>query len=168
MASTTTLTLGQFLADYGAENGYEYWFGEPVRKGMGTKSHSILARVLESLLRACGYDAITEVDLCVDPEWRPRPDVMADLATIERPYPTRPFGIVAEILSPDDRMSRVLAKCRNYVRVGIPRIFLLDPETRAIWEWDRSTSNLERIEELRLDIGTLTAATIWREFDSQR
>ncbi len=41
-------------------------------------------------------------------------DVIASRETIPGQYPTQAVEIVAEILSYDDAMSRVLAKCRLY------------------------------------------------------
>jgi len=35
-----------------------------------------------------GYAAGAELDLRIDPDWEPRPDVVASLA-IEEPYPTQ-------------------------------------------------------------------------------
>ena len=162
------ISLEEFMSEYGGENGYEYWFGEVVRKGMGTRKHSLLADVLKELLRENGYQAVSEVDLTIDPNWRPRADVMGSLEPLEDPYQSKPVPVVMEVLSPDDRMNRVFRKCRNYVRVGIPQIFVFDPEARDAWEWSRDTDNLERIQEVRLLSATvIPVTTIWQRFDAR-
>ncbi|MGA8025842.1 MAG: Uma2 family endonuclease, partial [Bryobacteraceae bacterium] len=74
-------------------------------------------------------------------------DVSASLK-IEQPYPTKPVDIVAEILSPDDAMTKVFDKCRNYARIGIPQMFVFDPESKTAWERSRETDNLERIHRV--------------------
>jgi Uma2 family endonuclease len=34
--------------------------------------------------------------------------------SVDQSYPTKPVDVVAEVLSPDDKMSRVFEKCRQY------------------------------------------------------
>jgi Uma2 family endonuclease len=167
-AGPQLITLQEFLDEYGAEDGYEYWFGEVVRKGMVTWKHALLARVLANILEQHGYKTGGEIDLVIDPNWRPRPDVLA-AHRIEHPYPTSPQSaeIVIEVLSPDDRMNRVFRKCRHYVRVGIPQIFVFDPESKDAWEWSRTTNNLERIETMQLGAITIAIDTVWKEFDAR-
>ncbi|MBV9303326.1 MAG: Uma2 family endonuclease [Acidobacteriaceae bacterium] len=165
-ATTTLLTLDQFNARYGNEHGYEYWFGEAVQKGMPTWLHGLLQLILGDLFHKLGYAAGSEIDLRIDPNWQPRPDVTAALE-IEQPYPTKPVDIVAEILS-DDPMTKVFEKCRNYARIGIPQIFVFDPGSRIAWEWNRETGNLERIRALRLRNGSaVDVSEIWAELDAR-
>jgi Uma2 family endonuclease len=164
-AGTSSLTLEQFHEQYAVENGWEYWFGEAVRKGMGTIPHGVLQALLCDLFRQCGYQSGTEIDLRIDPDWEPRPDVIAAVQLSGR-YPTRPVDIVAEVLSPDDGMAGVFKKCRQYARIGIPQIFVFDPEARDAWEWSRETDNLERALKLILRNGSVIAvADIWAELD---
>ncbi len=160
--ATPPLTLEQFNAQYANEHGYEYWFGEVVQKAMPTWLHGLLQLILREVFYKLGYISGSEIDLRIDPNWQPRPDVTAALE-IEQPYPTKPVDIVVEVLS-DDPMTKVFEKCRNYVRIGIPQIFVFDPESRTAWEWSRETDNLERIETLRLRNGsTLEISEIWLE-----
>jgi Uma2 family endonuclease len=161
-AATTLLTLQEFHEQYANEHGYEYWFGEAVQKGMPTWLHGALQLILGELFYRLGYATGSEIELRIDPNWQPRPDVIASLE-VQRPYPTRPVDIVAEILS-DDPMTRVYEKCRNYARIGIAQIFVFDPESRTAWEWSRETENLERVETLRLGNGsTIAVGEIWAE-----
>jgi Uma2 family endonuclease len=161
------LTLEQFNALYANEHGYEYWFGEVVQKGMPTWLHGLLQLILGDFFQRLGYASGSEIDLRIDPNWQPRPDVTAALE-IEEPYPTRPVDIVAEILSPDDPMAKVFEKCRNYARIGIPQIFVFDPESRSAWEWNRENDNLERTCLLRLRNGsTLAVNDIWAELEAR-
>jgi Uma2 family endonuclease len=163
--ATAQLTLRQFREQYANEPGYEYWFGELVRKSVPTWLHALIQKILCLHFDAAGYESAPELQLRIDPEWEPRPDVAASLV-IEQPYPTKPVDIVAEVLSPDDRMSRVFEKCRLYARAGIGQIYLFDPELRVAWEWSRETENLERIAEMRLANGkTISVQAIWEELD---
>lgn len=167
MASATTLlTLEEFNEHYGREHGYEYWFGEVVKKGMPTWLHGLMQAILAEFFYKLGYVSGSEVELRIDPNWQPRPDVTATLE-VEQPYPTKPVDIVAEVLS-DDPMTQVFEKCRNYARIGIPQIFVFDPQSRAAWQWSRGADNLERVQTLRLGNGSvLDVSEIWTELDGR-
>jgi Uma2 family endonuclease len=58
-------------------------------------------------------------------------------------------------------------KCRNYVRIGIPRIFLVDPESRNAWEWSVQTENIERISVFYLPEGNFAVDSVWEELDKE-
>jgi len=120
------LTLEQFHEQYGSESGWEFWFGEAVRKPVPTWYHGILQVLLGDLLFKAGYFAGAEINLRIDPNWEPRPDVLA-AREIEGKYPTKPVDLVIEILS-DDQMGMLLKKCEHYTRIGIPDIYVFDPE----------------------------------------
>lgn len=166
MATATLITLEEYHQKYEGESGYEYWFGEVVRKPMVTLAHGTLAVVLAQLFYESGYTSAAEVDLRIDPDWEPRPDVLAILHPGPGPYPTKPVDIVAEVLSPSDTVKMVFAKCRNYERVGVAQIFVFDPEERMAWQWSRDTDNLERVHELNLTNGkVISMHEVWSEFE---
>jgi len=163
-ATNPLLTLEQYHAQYAHENGWEYWFGEAVRKPVPTWLHAILQALLCDLIYKAGYFSGSELDLHIDPNWEPRPDVAAALE-LEQPYPTRPIDIAIEVLS-DDQMGMLLEKCGHYARIGIPQIFVFDPKGRRIWTWNAALDDLERVPNLALSNGiTITGDSIWEEFD---
>jgi len=167
--SSTLLTLEDFHTAYGNEHGYEYWFGEAVRKGLPTTLHGITQFILMLFFRASGYRAASEVELRIDPDWQPRPDVVISSSPLERPYPTRPESLnaVIEVLSEDDSILLLFKKCRNYVRIGIKLIFIVDPESRDAWEWSVETDNIERIQVIRLAGREFPLSAIWEELDKE-
>lgn len=115
------LTLEDFHHRYaGQKPYYEYWFGEAIQKTVGTRLHGVLQRIIAELLLCAGYKTSTELELRIDPQWEPVPDVAGSLKSIHGRYPTEPVDVVVEILSPGDPMSRLIEKCRNYIRIGIP------------------------------------------------
>jgi hypothetical protein len=121
---------------------------------------------LVELLRRLGYFRASELSLRIDPEREPRPDVAGAL-TVDGRYPTKPIDVAIEILS-DDQMTRLFEKCRQYVRIGIPQIFVFDTEARVVWEWSRKTGNFERIDTLVFGNGSsVEAAEIWMEFEGR-
>ncbi len=160
------LSLEEFRERYAEEKPYyEYWFGEAVQKSVPTWLHGLLQAIVTELLTRAGYRVAPELELRVVSDWQPKPDVAAALV-VEQPYPTKPIEVVAEILSPDDRMTRVFEKCRQYARIGTKKIFVLDPESKIAWEWNPQTVNLERISVMELPNGeSIALADVWNELD---
>lgn len=163
------LTTQEFREQYAGRKPYfEYWFGEAVQKSMPTWLHSVLQLVLGEFLKRAGYRSASELELRIDPNWQPVPDVVGVLRKMEGPYPTEPVDVVIEILSPEDRMTRVLEKCRQYARIGTQAVFWIDPESRAGWIWDRAAENLERVHSFHLPNGqTIQLADIFAELNKQ-
>jgi Uma2 family endonuclease len=58
-------------------------------------------------------------DLCVVAHRRPLPPILTEAPTV-----------CIEILSRDDRLHRVLRRADDYVRMGVPYIWLVDPQER--------------------------------------
>jgi Uma2 family endonuclease len=74
---------------------------------------------------------------------------------VESPYPTKPAFLCVEIASPEDRPGQLLAKCEDYHQWGVPHCWVIDPERRIAWIYDRDT------EWVKLDeSGTLVAGEI--------
>jgi len=160
------LSLDEFHARYDEEKPYfEYWDGEAVQKSMPTRLHSLIQKILVMLLDALGYEAGQEVTLKLVPAYEPIPDVIA-AETIGDPYPTEPFEVAIEILSPDDLFSRVLQKCLLYHQWGIQQIVVIDPKTRTIWSFDNGdlckTNTIARRGER-----TISAQELWAEVDKR-
>lgn len=54
---------------------------------------------------------------------------------IQKPYPSVPVHLCVEILSPDDRISEVFAKCEDYLEWGVETTWVVDPEAQRAWEY---------------------------------
>lgn len=161
------LTLDEFHKFYSEKRPYhEFWFGEAVQKSTPTWLHGVLQGILREFLRRTGYKTGSEVELRIDPNWEPVPDLIATRGNVEQPYPTSPVEIVVEILSPEDRMMQVLQKCSHYSRIGITKIFVLDPEGQQGWEWKAGC--LELTTGLKLTNGeVINLAEVWQELAKQ-
>ncbi len=158
------LTLHEFRERYAEEKPYyEYWFGEAVQKSVPTVLHVLLVKILLFALDQAGYESGPELELRIDESWQPKADVAA-WTEMDGPYPIKPVDVVVEVLSPEDRMHRVIAKCRQYERIGVQSIFVMDPETHDAWRW--KDENLERIQAMTLPNGNQIAiADLWAELD---
>ncbi len=163
---TQLLSLEEFRSRYGQQKPhFEYWFGEAIQKTTPTWLHAVLQRIIGEALRRAGYKSGTEVELRIDPQWEPVPDVIGTLKPIKN-YPTEPVEIVVEILSPDDKLVRVMKKCQQYERIGTERIFVLDPVDKLAWQW--KAGSLEAITQLLLPNGAAVALDeIWRQLEEQ-
>ena len=63
------------------------------------------------------------------------PDLIVDRNPIELPYPVKPVSLCVEILSPDDRLSAMFAKCEEYHAWGCPWCWVIDPVRQAAYEY---------------------------------
>ncbi len=161
------LSLEEFHANYGGEKPYyEYWNGDAIRKSMPTLLHGLIQAILLRLLNELGYASAAEVTLKLDPAYEPIPDVIAAEGAIGDPYPTSPFDVAIEILSPDDSFSRILRKCRLYEQWGIRQIVVVDPKERLVWHFENGAPQETDIVARRGD-AAISAQALWDEVDRQ-
>src|SRR5580704_17996483 len=81
-----------------------------------------------------GVEALAEVHVRLSPTKYLIPDVMA-APEIQSPYPTEPVLLCVEILSPEDRVGSILAKCEEYHAWGVPYCWVIDPEKQIGWQY---------------------------------
>ena len=74
---------------------------------------------------------------------------------VEDPYPVEPVHLCIEILSPEDRMSNIFAKCEDYHDWGVATTWIVDPESKQAWEYRRGLRPNEVVPD-----GSLTAEGI--------
>jgi Uma2 family endonuclease len=113
----------------------EYDEGILLERNVGEQPHGLIQTALASFLyerrKRFGIRVITaqriRIALC---KYRV-PDVCVFLQPVPRdPVPSTPPFIAVEILSPEDRMSRVRKKIDEYLAFGVPYVWLIDPERR--------------------------------------
>jgi len=157
---------GFFTRNGGEKPYFEFWDGEAIQKSLPTRLHSLIQKILVKLLDSLGYDSGQEITLKLDPNYQPVPDVIAAEGGIGDPYPTEPFELVIEILSPEDSFSRVLRKCHLYNQWGVRQVVVIDPKLRLIWSFEdgspRETDIIARRGER-----VILARELWGEVDGQ-
>jgi len=154
------LTFHEFQLKYGrGDRSYEYWYGDAVPKARPTWIHGLLQGILIRLLAELGYSAGAEVELRIDPDAHPKPDVIATSREVEQPYPTKAVAVVVEILSKDDPMPHLLEKCQAHGRWGFEYIYVLNPESKQLFRW--TGSGLQLSDSLI----AIPAAKIWEELE---
>jgi Uma2 family endonuclease len=125
------------------------WFelvrGEAIELPSPTKVHGFIcfsiSRILGNFIYERGQGYITCNDSGVilerDPDTVRGPDVAfyEDANTFEELHPKYgevPPRLAVEVLSPSDRLGKVMRKIMDYLRNGVELVWLIDPETRNV------------------------------------
>jgi Uma2 family endonuclease len=150
--SSTLVPLETYLhTSY--EPDVEYVDGELEDRNVGEFDHNMIQRAIlfwfYSHEAEWGIRAIQEQRTRVDATKVRLPDVsvFSRETPIEQVF-TRPQVIAIEVLSPEDRHSRMAEKVNNYIRFGIPNIWIIDSKTRE--GWDCSSGDWARREHFEV------------------
>ncbi len=83
-------------------------------------------------------------------------------ATVVRGKPdekilTKPPLLCIEILSPEDRLSRMNARIKEYLDFGVPVVWLVDPEEKKVWIYrqtgmEEASGTTVRVDGTELEI----------------
>ena len=113
----------------------DYVDGEVLERNLGEREHSYVQMALGSYFfarrKALGIEVYPEQRVQVKPRRYRVPDICVVLGgTKEKIFTTPPF-LCVEILSPEDRMSRVWERIHDYFEMGVPNVWVIDPENRV-------------------------------------
>jgi Uma2 family endonuclease len=114
----------------------EYVDGEIVERDMGEIPHGDVQTNLISLLRQMrkrlGIRVIAEIRIQISSRRYRVPDIAVwrsdDIGTS---IPTVPPFLIVEVLSPEDRMVRMLPKIQEYLSIGVEWIWIVDPQEQS-------------------------------------
>ena len=136
MPTATAIPVEEYLRTC-YEPDAEYVDGCLVERNVGEWSHSLLQGLITTSLGARGggrFRVFPELRIRVSNEPRYRiPDIC--VVPLSHPYErvlTRPPHLAIEILSPDDEVPDVLAKVGEYLEMGIPHVWFVDPYHRRV------------------------------------
>ena len=138
MSAKVLMDVGEYLRTSFDGPDCEYLDGEVVERNMGELPHGdvqfTLARLVWQASRPLGGRVVTEVRIRISPTRYRIPDVSVWFAhDIGEGVPTKPPFLAIEILSPEDRMTRVQPKIAEYLSIGVEWIWVVDPmEKNAI------------------------------------
>jgi len=119
----------------------EYIDGELFQKALGTNDHARLqfriARLLYRYEEAGLCQIATEQSLRVREGAVLIPDVcLLRPDNDERGVVSRPALLCIEVLSPSDRFTYTVRKCKEYLRWGVPACWIFDPIEKEAWIYD--------------------------------
>ena len=141
MATGALVPLEEYLSTtYEAD--CEYVDGEILERNMGEIDHAALQTVLVFWLftqrKQFGIHIFTEIRTQVGGTRFRIPDIAVTLEKGKgRILKTPPF-LCIEILSPEDRVSRMEEKIDDYLNFGVPHIWLIDPRKRSAWSYTQA------------------------------
>ncbi len=170
MATATRITLEQYLkTPY--EPDAEFVNGEVEERNVGEYDHNVVQRAI--LIWFHGHDKSWTTRTIQEQRTRLRsgnvriPDVSVWARDIPvQPVFTQPQLIAIEVLSPEDRHSKVQEKIEDYRQFGVAHIWIVDPLKRI--GWDCSDGNWTR--RIRLEVAGgplyLDLEELFKELDS--
>src|SRR5579871_213174 len=143
MAAATIIPVEEYLrTTYNPD--MDYVDGQLIERHVGEWRHSRLQSLLTILLldREKGaFLTFTEqrVRVSVNPPRYRIPDVcVVALPYAPEPVLTHPPHLVIEIVSPDDQAADLLARVSDYLKAGVPHIWVPDPYRRKLQQADAS------------------------------
>jgi Uma2 family endonuclease len=140
MATATRVPVEVYLRS-SYEPDAEYVDGEIEERPVGENDHSAWQEAICFWFRQHAQ----EWNVRVRPELRiqtgPTRFRVPDVTVLDRAQPleqivTRPPLAVFEILSPEDRMQRLLRKLEDYRIMGIPEIWVIDPQEAIYYRYE--------------------------------
>jgi len=143
----------------------EYRDGEVSAKATPTKLHAKIQRILMKLLEQRGVEPFPELTVRISSTKYLVPDV-AVASEFAGPYPTEPVLLCCEILSPEDRLGAMLAKCEEYHAWGVPFCWVIDPVKRAAWEYHSAGEPVRATGALRAGEITVGLDELFSVLDS--
>jgi Uma2 family endonuclease len=151
MAARTLISVEEYLATSYRPD-CDYVDGEVVERNLGTRDHGWLqtavAAYFFSRRRQWNITVITELRIRVKPTRFRIPDVCVILGDTDEQVLTKPPFICIEVLSPKDRMKRVQERITDYLEMGVPYVWVLDPETKQAY----TATPAEGLREVRTGI----------------
>jgi Uma2 family endonuclease len=136
MAARTLISVEDYLATSYRPD-CDYVDGEVVERNLGEWDHSSLqGRILVCLWNRYYKDGIRvapEQRVQVKPTRFRIPDVCVVLGEPGEKILTKPPFLCIEVLSPEDRMSGIQERIADYLEMGVPHVWVLDPETKQVY-----------------------------------
>ncbi len=133
----------------------DYVDGVVEERNLGERDHSWiqgnLIAFFRGLFRQTGITAMPEWRFQVSPTRFRVPDVVVVSGRPEEQILTRLPLLCIEILSPEDTVSRTNTKVQDYLRFGVPVVWVVDPRERTIWIYRPNTAVQEARDPVRLE-----------------
>jgi len=133
MSARTLISVEDYMAS-AYEPDCDFVDGHIEERNVGEWDHSRLqGKICAYLIKRyedAGVLAAPELRIRVGPTRFRVPDICVFLGDPGERVPTKPPFICIEILSPEDRMIRVEVRINDYLSMGVPYVWVLDPETK--------------------------------------
>ena len=139
MAAIAHIAVSEYLRT-GYEPDAEYVDGQIEERPMGEFDHGSWQGGIQAYFfshrEEWGIWVIPELRIQVSPTRFRVPDVtIVDRSLPREQILTHPPVAVFEVLSPEDRVPRMIVKLQDYERMGIQNIFVVDPQDGSVWRF---------------------------------
>ena len=136
MESRTLISVEQYLrTSYSPD--CDYVDGQVLERNLGERDHSSAQKALILYLgnreAQWGIQVFPEQRVQVSPTRFRIPDVCVVLGKPSEQVFTAPPFVCIEVLSPEDRMSRVRERVDDYLAMGVPHVWVLDPASKSAY-----------------------------------
>jgi Uma2 family endonuclease len=133
-----TVSVEEYLSTV-YEHDHEYVEGELIERNVGDFEHSALLGILIGMLsgqrRAAGIHIFPTLRVQVSARRFRVPDITVTTSKIKGRILREPPLLCIEILSPEDRASRLLLKINDYFSFGVRYVWVIDPEEKTAWSY---------------------------------
>jgi Uma2 family endonuclease len=137
METRTLISVQEYLSTAYSPD-CDYVDGEVQERNLGEWDHSsaqtLLAAYFVARRKQWGIKVVTEQRVQVSPTRYRIPDVCVVLGGPDGQILRKPPFLCIEVLSPDDRMSRMRDRVEDYLTMGVPHVWVLDPGAKAAYQ----------------------------------
>lgn len=154
MPAATQISVEEYLKSvYHPDR--DYVDGVVEERNLGEWDHSwIQARFIiffHSRFRQTGITAVPEWRFQVSPTRFRVPDVTVIAGKSDEQILHKPPLLCIEILSPEDTVSRTNTKVQDYLKFGVPVVWVVDPRERTVWIYRPNTAVQEAQDPVKLE-----------------
>ncbi len=137
MATRTLISVQEYLSTAYSPD-CDYVDGEVQERNLGEWDHSSLQMrmllYLGNRAKQWGIQVVPEQRVQVSANRFRIPDICVVLGAPDGQVLRQPPFLCIEILSPEDRMSRVRERIDDYLKMGVPHVWVLDPHSKAAYQ----------------------------------
>lgn len=134
--SLPNVTVGEYLGSVYRPD-VDYVDGELEERNVGEFDHADIQKavllVLAAQERKAGVRAMQELRVQVSPTRFRVPDVCLLPAGLRTQIILQAPLLCIEVLSPRDSIMRMRLRCEDYLRMGVPAVWIFDPEARTTY-----------------------------------
>ena len=146
----------------------DYVDGELIERNMGEQDHGWLQTEMVFWLRLMAKELhirpLNEVRVQIGPKRFRVPDIIVlDESAARDPIVREAPLLCIEILSPDDTMQRIMVRIGDYLQMGVPTCWIVDPIDHLAWIADESGLHPVKDGVLRAAHIALPLTDIWPE-----
>jgi len=173
MATAVHIPVSEYLRNVYRPD-CDYVDGEIEQRNLGEQTHGLVQKMIAAIFtanrKAWGMRSITEQRVQVTPSRYRIPDVCVVLSSDPiTPILTSAPILCVEVLSPEDRVQRIVLRAQEFQQMGVPNIWIIDPETREAWTMNAAGGAVPMMEDAFTIPNTpvrVTIAEIFEEIDN--